>query len=101
MPKAAPVAFLGTTSIAIRPLTMQYRTPTARLKTDTKTAITALFPSTSRKSARATRLMMPEISAGFTLFPLNTTSESHPAPTVPAIANIAEKPMIQLAVSRE
>ena len=47
------------------------------------------------------KLMKPEIRAGFTLLPLKTTSDSHPAPTVPAIAKNAEKPMIQLAVSRE
>ena len=80
---------------------MQYKTPTARLNTDTNTAIIALPPSTRRKRARAIRLIKPEIRAGFTRLPLKTTSDNHPAPTVPAIAKNAEKPMIQLAVSSE
>ena len=42
-----------------------------------------------------------EIKAGITLFPLKTVSDSQPAPTVPTMANMAEKPIIQLADSNE
>ena len=48
-------------------------------------------PPTNRKRIRDKVPRIPDKTAGFTLSPLNTLSESQPASTVPSTPEIAEK----------